>query len=194
MQGNEREQYHQELWKSQEEEPMQMTTEEVCAMARRQEKLSVRAFWAMLGLTALFVAAFVHNLIQFRDPWLITGTAWALAVLCCISWRLVRNGPARIGPAEPCVHFLRRELERKRQGLLWIRWGVLLFFPAMLASWWGGGPVLRAKTLGIKASWLLQVHKPAPLIAMALILAFVSFAFAREARKVEREIEKLGKE
>jgi hypothetical protein len=132
MQRDEQEQFHQYFWKSQEEESMQLTVEDVCVRARMREKVSVRAYWIFLGFTALFAAAFVRNLIHFRDPWLIAGTARALAALCYISWRLIRNGPARIRPAETCVQFLRREFEGQRQSLLWIRWLSLLLFPAIL--------------------------------------------------------------
>lgn len=174
---------------------MGITVDEVCRRARKEERVNLRAYWATLGFTVLLAAAFVRNLIQFRDPWLIFGTAWALAALCYVSWRLFRNGPSRIGPAEPCVNFLRREFEGKLQGLLWFRWGILLFFPAILASWWGGGPVLRAKTLGVHSVWLLQLLRgPVPLVVFGLLLAFVSFAFSREAGKIRRELIKLRRE
>jgi len=92
------------------------------------------------------------------------------------------------------VNFLRREFEAKRQGLLWARRCWLLLIPAMLASWWGGGP-LRGKALGIRPSWwpsLLNQHEP--LIVTSLVVAFVWFTLWKEARKVERETDKLGKE
>ncbi len=192
MQRDEREQFHEQLWKIQEEEEMSATVEEICARARRREKFSVTAYWTVLGSTALFAIGFIRNLIQFRDPWLITGTAWALAALCYVSWRLVRKGPARMLPAEACVQFLRRELEGKRQGYLCIRWLVVLLFPAILASWWGGGPVLRAKALGVQSTSVLQLLRgPVPLVVMGLIITFVWFAFSRQAQKIEGEIEKL---
>lgn len=186
-------QKNEALWKSQEEDPMQITMEEVCARARMQETRSARAFRAILCLAALFAVAFIHNLLRFRQPWLITGTAWALVAICYIAWRLLRNGPARRRPAEPCMDFLRRELEAKRQGALGIRWLVVLLSPAILASWWGGGPALRAKTLGVQSAWVLQLlNGPALLIVMALAMAFVWFAFSRQARKIKREMERLG--
>jgi hypothetical protein len=193
MQRDEQQEIHQELWESQEDEgSMELTVEEVCARARMREKGSVRAYWVVLGFTTLFTAGFIRNLVLFRDPWLITGTGWALAALCCISWRLIRSGPTRIRPAETCVQFLRREFESEREGLLWIRWLALLLFPAIVVSWWGGGPTLGAKALGIQSAWLLQILKgPMLLIVAALVLAFVWFAFSRQARKLKREIENL---
>ena len=107
----------------------------------------MRAYWIILGFTVFFAVEFVYNLIHFRDPWLITGTAWALAAVCYIAGGLVREGPARIRPAETCRHFLRREFEGKRRSYLWVRWLAALLVSATVASWRGGGPALRAKTL-----------------------------------------------
>jgi hypothetical protein len=63
------------------------------------------------------------------------------------------------------------------------------------ALWWGGGPVLGLKTWGIQSPRLLRLVKgPLPLIAIALMLSFVWFAFWKEGRKVDREVEKLSTE
>ena len=195
MQGNDREQSHQDLWKSQEDGPMQITIDEVRAKARRYERENVLVFWAMLGLTPLFLALFIYNVVRLREPLLVqVGGGLTVATFCCIAGRLVWKGPNRIVPGEPSVQFLRREFEGKRQGLLWARRCWLLLVPAMLASWWGGGP-LRRKALGIRPSWwpsLLKEYEP--LIVTSLVVAFVWFAFWKEGRKVEREIDKLGKE
>jgi hypothetical protein len=193
MQRDKAEQIHQQLWKvQQEEEKMPIITEEVCVRARRRERFSVTVYWIVMSFTALFAIGFVRNLLLLRDLWLTTGTAWALAALCFISWRLVRAGPARMYPAEPCVQFLLRELEGKRQGFLWIRWLVVLLFPAVLLLWWGGGPVLRAKALGVQSPSVLQLLKgPVLPVIMGLLLVFIWFAFSRQARKVGQEIEKL---
>ena len=135
MQGNDREQSHQDLWKSQEDVPMQMTTDEVRAKARRYERENVLVFWAMLGLTPLFLALFIYDVVRLHEPVLVqVGGGLAVATFCCIAGRLVWKGPNRIVSGEPCVHFLRREFEGKRQGLLWARRCWLLLIPAMLAS------------------------------------------------------------
>ncbi len=77
--------------------------------------------------------------------------------------------------------------------MLGVRRGVVLFAPAILALWWGGGPVLAAKNLGVQSARVLQLLAgPTPLIVMAVILAFIWFAFWKQGRKVDREIEKLG--
>jgi hypothetical protein len=175
---------------------MQMTSDEVRAKASKYERESVLVYWVVaLGLTPLFLTAFIYNLVRLREPLLIAGTGLALATYCLIAWPLVRNGPNRIAPAEPCLDFLRREFEAKRRGLLWVRGCVLLLIPAVLVSWWGGGPALRAKTLGIQSPWLLSLLRgPAPLIVLALVIAFLWFAFSSQARKIEREINKLPKQ
>ena len=194
MHGNEREPSHQDLWTSQEDEPMQITNDQVRNRARRYESENVLFYWVMLGLTPLFVATFIYNFVRFHQPWLVAGNAWALVATCYVVWRLVRNGPNRIVPGEPCVQFLRREFEGKRQSSLSVRRFIVLLIPALLASWWGGGP-LRGKALGIRPSWWpspLKEHEP--LIVAALIVVLVWCALWKEGRKAEREIERLSKE
>ena len=83
----------------------------------------------------------------------------------------------------------------QRGALLGVRRGGLLFAPAILALWWGGAPVLAAKNLGVQSARVLRLLAgPTPLIVMAVILAFIWFSFWTQARKLDREIEKLGKE
>ena len=192
MSKDEREQSHEELWKSQPEEPMHISTDEVCARARKYEGDQRRVYWGVLGVTALFVAGFAHNLTQFREPWLIAGTAWVFAICCYTAWRLARSGPARIAPAEACVDFLRRGFEAQRRALLWVRWVVVLLMPAILALWWGRGPVLGAQAWGVRSPRVLRLLAgPMPLIVLAVFLGFIYFAFSREAARVDREIQKL---
>lgn len=198
MHEDDREQSHEELWKSQEEESMRISTDEVCAMARRWERKNVRVYWVLLGLTALSVAAYLGGLIKFLmnspTPWLIAGNVWMLALCCFVGWTL-RRGPLKMAPAGPCLEFLRRGYEVQRWATLGVRRGVVLFAPAILALWWGGGPMLAAKNLGVHSARVLQLLAgPALLIVMAVVLSFIWFAFWREGQKVEREIEKLGKE
>jgi hypothetical protein len=197
MHEDDREQSLEELWKSQEDESMQISTDEVCAMARRWERKNVPVYWVLLGLTALSVAAYLSGLIKFLmnspSPWLIAGNAWMLALCCYVGWTL-RRGPLKIAPAGPCLEFLRRGYEVQRRTLLGVRRGVVLFAPAILALWWGGGPVLAAKNLGVQSARVLRLLAgPTPLIVMALVLAFIWFAFWKEGQKVDHEIEKLRK-
>jgi hypothetical protein len=197
MHEDDREQSLEELWKSQEDESMQISTDEVCAMARRWERKNVPVYWVLLGLTALSVAAYLSGLIKFLmnspSPWLIAGNAWMLALCCYVGWTL-RRGPLKMAPAGPCLEFLRRGYEVQRRTLLGVRRGVVLFAPAILALWWGGGPVLAAKNLGVQSARVLRLLAGStPLIVMALVLAFIWFAFWKEGQKVDHEIEKLRK-
>jgi hypothetical protein len=195
MHEDDREQSHEELWKSQEEESMQMSTDEVCAMARRWERKNVPVYWVLLGLTVLFVAAdlrgLIRFLINFPSPWLIAGNVWMLALCCYLGWTL-RRGPLKMAQTEPCLDFLRRGYEVQRRAVLGVRRGVALFAPAILAVWWGGGPVLAAKNLGVHSARVLGLLAgPTPLIVMAVVLSFIWFAFWKEGQKVDREIESL---
>ncbi len=195
MHEDNREQSHEELWKSQEEESMQMSTEEVCAMARRWERKNVPVYWVLLGLTVLFVAADLRGLrffVNFPSPWLVAGNVWMLALCCYVGWTL-RRGPLKMAPAGPCLAFLRRGYEVQRWALLGVRRGVVLFAPAIVALWWGGGPVLAAKNLGVQSTRVLRLLAgPTPLIVLAVMLSCIWLAFWKEGRKLDREIEKLG--
>ncbi len=194
MQENEPEQFHQHLWTSQEKEPMNITIEEVCARARSDSRTNVRLFWAVAGVAPLLIAAFVYDLARIREPWIVAGIAWALGVFCYFLWIVLRDGPRNMVEAEPCVDFLRRQFEGKRKGTVDIRRGVVLCIPAILAVWWGGGPVLRAKALGVQSGTVLGLLKgPAPLVVLGLLLALVWLAMAHEARRIDRELEKLGR-
>jgi hypothetical protein len=194
MQKDKPEQIHEELWKSQEEEPMNITTEQLCVRARRYERENVWAHRGMLGFTPLCVAAYgyeLYNLSRFHKPLLIATVSWLFLTFFYIAWRLLRNGPRRMVPAEPCAQFLKHEFEGKRQAALGVRVWILLLLPAVLAAWWGGGPALRAQEMGIKSAWLLKLHAPVPLIVTVSVLALIWFAMGGEARRVQREIEKL---
>jgi hypothetical protein len=195
MHEDDRERSHEELWKSQEEESMRISTEEVCSMARRYERKNERVYWMLVGFTVLIVATYLRSLIKFLmnspAPLLIAGTAWVLALFCYVGWTL-RRGPLKMTPSEPCLEFLRRGYDLQRRALLGVRRGLLLLVPGILAVWWGGRPVLGAKTLGIQSARVLRLLAgPTPLIVMAVILSFIWFAFWKEGRKVNREIEKL---
>ncbi|MGA2881670.1 MAG: hypothetical protein ABSG13_22190 [Bryobacteraceae bacterium] len=177
---------------------MRISTDEVCAMARRWERKNVPVYWVLLGLTALSVAAYLRGLIKLLmnspAPWLIAGNVWMLALCCYVGWTL-RRGPLKMAPAGPCLEFLRRGYEVQRRTLLGVRWGVVLFAPAIVALWWGGAPVLAAKNLGVQSARVLRLLAgPTPLIVMAVVLSFIWFAFWKEAQKVDREIERLDRE
>jgi len=194
MGGNDRERSHEELWKSQEEEPMRITTEEVCARARRQEKVSVWGHRVFLSAVALMLGACLYNLLRVRGPLLLFAEAWAFATLCYIVWGFW-HGPIRMRPAESCLPFLRRELEGKIQGMRRLRRVAPLLVPAILAAWWGDGPLLGAKGWGISSPGLLKfVGGPGILIVMAVLLGLEWLLCSKAVRKFYRELEELRAE
>ena len=186
----------EEVWKAfddTEGEAMQikMTTDELCARARSRESENVRFQWlAAVGLI-VFGAAFSYNVFSNPHPWIRLAQAWLLGLMCFVAWTILREGPRRIRTNENCASFLQREFEWKRKRLLEVRRGLLLFIPAFLASWWGGGPALKAKAWGIDpSSWLFQFSEgPWPFLIVGLVLTFTWFAYGREAEKAKREIE-----
>jgi hypothetical protein len=167
------------LWKQQEEEPMNLTVEDVCARGRRHQRNDARVGWVLLALTPLVIAAYIRNLLQFHDRWLIAGTGWGLAAFCYFVWISIRNGTRPKPAEEPCVHYLRRLFEGKRRWASQMRWAVLMCIPAIVAVRVGRGTALNARSLAVTAPWLL-------------LLALVWFAMTLEARRLEREIQNLG--
>ncbi len=195
MQNNKLVQSHEDVWKSQEEEQMNISTEEICARARRHERGNVLGYWTLACLAPLAVAWIVHDLyglLRLHKPLLIATESWLLLTFCYVAWGFLRNIPRRIRTAESCSQFLKREFEGKRRAFLSVRRWILLLLPAVLAAWWGGGPALTAEEMGVKAAWLLRAHQPVTLIETVLVLAFIWFAMGNAARKVEQEIEKLA--
>jgi hypothetical protein len=192
MPGNEAESHYESVWKNQEEEKVP-TMDEVCVKARAFERKSVREYWLVLGVLALFIAKAAFYLYRFASPVNRIGASSAIATLLYIALRYARpKKPATLTKPEPCVRFMRSELERKRQSMLEIRWTLFLLYPGMFASWWSGGLVASARFFGIDAPWYLRFQQsPVPLILFALVLAVFFRAFTREASRISHEIEKL---
>jgi hypothetical protein len=196
MQNDKPEQSCEYLWKSQKEEQMNISTEEIRARARRYERGNVLEHWILACLAPLAVAWIVrdlYGLLRLHKLLLMATESWLLVTFCYVVWGFLRNSPRRIRTAESCSQFLKREFEGKRRFFLSLRRWILLLVPAVLAAWWGGGPALTAKEMGIKAAWLLRVHQPVTLIVTILVLVFIWFAMGNETRKAEQEIEKLGR-
>jgi hypothetical protein len=199
MPDGEAESHHESLWKHQEEEKMHMTMDEVCVKARAFERKSVREYWLVLGVLALFIGKVALYLYKFPSPVHGIGAASAIATFLYIGVRWARNGPPKnpgaLATADPCIRFMRSELERKRQAMLEIRWTLFLLFPGFIAWWWAGVGAAIAKWLGIDAPWYLRFQEsPAPLILFGLMLIAFWRGFGNEARRIGREIEQLGEE
>lgn len=179
-----------EAWRSQENEPLRMTEAEACARARAEETKDRMLRWAACIVGPLMIALYVRNLFALRNhPWIEAGTAAALAAIFYIGWVSFRNRVGSIRPMEACAVYLRRSFEAKRRWNLEVRRALLILIPAVMACWWGGGPMLRAKALGIHSR---MFSGPAPLIVMGVLLAILWAAFSKEAARLAREIEKLG--
>ena len=178
---------------------MRMTVEELCARASAYEKENVRVYWALFVLAVPMVAVFVHNFVRMTEPWVKAGNAYVGVLFSYVVWTLLRKGPNRrlrlaSGAAEPCTSFLRREFANKRQSLRRVRWFFALIFPGMVASWYGGGPRAMSKLLGVESPAYLRFQEsPWLLIAFGAMLASIWFAFGKEARKIDQEIEKLDR-
>ena len=173
--------------------PESPATAGICALARRRERENV--WLRSIGLFALagFVIAFAHNTWTVDQPWVRLGQGWMLIVMAVYLWDLIRKRTGRRASNETCASFLLRSLKMKRDGFLTVRRVVLLTIPAMIMSWWGGGPALKARAMGLDPSspysrYLTGVW---PMIATCLLLLAVWFAFRGAAKKASAEFEAL---
>jgi hypothetical protein len=174
-----------------------------CRRPRTQQVLanspddgSERAFGGRrIGLFALaaFAIAFAHNTWQVDQPWVRLGQGWILVVVSIYLWSLIRRRTHRRAWNETCAGFLLRSLEMKREGYLAIRRMVLLLIPAIAASWWGGGPALKARAMGLDPSSFFYRYLTGiwPMIATCFLLLLVWFAFNGSAKKASAEFEAL---
>ena len=176
MQSDEPEPSPEQLWKSQEEEKMTLTLEQVRDRARRRARNDTRVYWGLVIIAPFVVAAYIHNLMRFHNPWLIAGSAWALAVFGYFVWVSVRQGPPRQTQTEPCLLFARRLLEGRRLWARRMRVVVWLCVPAILSIWWGRRPAVN----------------PAPFLLLVVMLALLWLGMTLEVRRCGREIEKLS--
>jgi hypothetical protein len=185
------------IWKSQErEEPtmqIALTASQLCAMSRSRERLTAFLFWAVAAVMAALAGAALYNVYTLDQPWIRVGQAWALGVIVYLVAPALHRGPARMGASEPCAHFLESQHEERRRGYLWIRRRLFLLIPAMVASWWGGGPLAQAKARGLSpSSWLYRFCAgPWPFLVAGAALILVWFAFGKAAEKAFRDAEEI---
>lgn len=183
----------EQLWKSQEETQMNITMDEVCLLAHKRQTLAIRSHRAFLLVVSLFCAAFVYNMVTFlHAPWLLAGYGVAIVALSLPAIKAAREGPSRMRTAEPCVDFLKRELDSRCRGVRVIRWSILLMWPATVLCSIGGGPMLRAQALGIHSVWALRLFEwPVTISVMTVLLGFVWFGFTKQLRKLEARRDQL---
>lgn len=186
------------VWKSmieKEDESMEMTMtpDQLCAHAKWRDRENVWAHRAVSTLLMLFTGFFAYEAYSTTQSWVRFGQLWLIGVMCFYFVRLARQSPRQMGPHESCASFLEREFEGSRNTALEARRAIFLLVPAILASWWGGGPTLRLKSLGVDpSSWHFQfADGPTPLIVAGLVLAFLWFSFGHAAKKTSRQLEEL---
>jgi len=197
MNESERPSTPESVWKSinEKEEPrMDITPDQLCAMARSRERESIWSRRILLTLLIGLAGAFAYNVFSVSQLWVRLSQGWMLAWTCLLVWR-VRRAPRRMSATENCASFLRREFEGKRSGLLEIRRYVFLLVPPILVSWWVGGPAIRLRALGVAPSSGLYRFASGPglLIVIGLLLVLIWLAFGLAARKATRELEELGR-
>jgi hypothetical protein len=170
-----------------------MTPDQLCARARSRETGNVWAHRISAVLLIVFAGVFAYNAIVIMQPWVRMGQLWMIGVLCFYFLRLVRHSPRRMRANESCARFLEREFEGRRNTLLEARRAIFLLIPAILASWWGGGPALRLKALGVNpdSRHFQFASGPGPFIIIGLVLIFVWFSLGHSAKKASRQIEEL---
>ena len=172
---------------------MTRTPDQLCAKARWRDRENVWAHRTAQVLLMLFAGFFAYNAYAITQPWVRLGHFWLIGLLCFYFVKLVRRSPRRMGLHESCASFLEREFEGSRNTALEARRVIFMLVPAILASWWGGGPALRLKSLGVDpSSWSFQFAIGlGPLIVAGLILAFLWFSFGHSAKRASRQLEEL---
>jgi hypothetical protein len=183
----------EQLWKSQEETQMNITIDEVCRLARKRQANGILSQRIFLLVVLLFCAAFVYNMVRFlHEPWLLAGYGVAIVALSLPAIKAAIDGPSRMRTAEPCVDFLRRELDGRCRGIRLIRWSILLMWPATMFCCFGGGPMLRANALGIHSAWALRLFEwPVTMSVMTVLLAFVWSGFTSQLRQLKARRDQL---
>lgn len=185
------------VWKSingKEETNMDMafTPDQLCAMARSRERESTWSRRVLLTLLICLAGAFAYNVFAVSQLWVRLSQGWMLAWTCLLVWRF-RTGPRRMSATESCASFLQREFDGKRSGLLEIRRYMFLLIPPILVSWWGRGPAIRLRALGVDPSSRIYglVSGPWLFIITGLLLALVWLAFGLAAKKATYELDEL---
>lgn len=186
----------QDLWKRDDPGlPLPLAAAEICAKARRRERGNM--WMRLIGLFALagLAVAFAHNTWGIDQPWVRLGQGWMLIVMTVYFWGLIRSRTDRRTLNETCAAFLLRSLAKKRDGFMAVRRIVLLVIPAVLASWRGGGPALKARAMGLDPSSVYYRYLTSiwPIAATCVLLLLVWFAFSSAAKKASAEFEALGR-
>jgi hypothetical protein len=143
-----------------------------------------------------FGIGFFYTVLTIDQGWIRLGWAWLCGGYGVLAWTMNRRRPRR-HEEDSCAAFLQSEYRSKRERLLGVRRDLMLvILPAVFASWLGGGPAARAKSLGIDPeSWLFLLSAGfMPWVVTAVALAFIWRGYGQEAEKVTREMETLKRQ
>jgi hypothetical protein len=194
-----------EVWKSLNEAEerrmtpmMSMTSDQVCARARRIENGNLWAHWIEAAVLLFLLTMLSYNVFHISQPWIRLGQAWMLGWMLFIGLAMLGRGPRRKQVDEPCANFLEREFETRRDGYLGLRRALFLLIPGIAATWWG------VKLRGLRvdpSSQLFHVDPssrlfhfaagPWPYLFIGVALVLVWLAFGHEAGKAGREVERI---
>jgi len=154
---------------------MRLTTEELCRKALGYEAENV---WAhRLAIVGLVGAAgaflfFAYSALTGEQPWIRASQAYLCGLLSLACAQIVRRGPRRAATGEPCVSFLVREFEGKRDVILGGRRALFLLAPPLLAGWWAS-------------------HQPLPFLISGAGLVLLRFVLGKQAENITARIEAL---
>jgi small-conductance mechanosensitive channel len=173
------------VWKAQGKERDNMevvlTPDQLCAMARSRERLSVHVRSASLVLMVAIAAGLLYDVYKVDQPWIRIGVAWTLIIVVYLFGSAFENKARHADASEPCTRFLEREHEDRRRHYLRIRNRLFLFVPGILACWLGRAPsiITGSSASGSAPTWLF--------LTTAVALVLVWFAFGKAAQKAARD-------
>ena len=169
------------LWKSNDGHENVPTAVELCELARSEENRSIRARWIGFAVAIVLAGLFLWNVLVISDRWIRLGQAWIFGAICYLMAQIVLHKLKRMRTDQACAQFLTGQFEEKRRRYLAIRRGLFLFVPGIGLTVWGGGPALRARSLGFDpTSWQVRF---APIAIVAVLLTLVWIAFGKAAQK-----------
>jgi hypothetical protein len=171
----------QAVWRAQGKErenmEVELTPDQLCAMARSRERLRAHVRSASLVLIVAIAAGLLYDVYKVDQPWIRIGVAWTLCIVVYLFGSALENKARQPDASEPCTRFLEREHEERRRDYLRIRNRLFLFVPGILACWFGRAPAIitGSSASGSAPTWLFLT------IAVALVLVW--FAFGKAAQK-----------
>ncbi len=182
------------VWRSQTEEPLVISTEE---LRRKAHRLELKIRWrnaGEYGAAVLIIAANIHYFLHFQSALLRIGSALIVVGVCYAVWQLHRHSSVTPLPANAVfsssLDYLIAQLRRQRDLLrrIW-SWYLLPLFPGVTVFLFGLSTLRSSNgaTYELPASAIVHTTV-ACVIGFALIAALNHAA----SRKLQRQIEFLG--